>query len=209
MSDIEKTITEDDKLYDSIVYKNNNYFKIKFKDYLTLINSDSIKIGSFRNELIMCLIIVLNNIVVDTIEYIKKEKNGLYDVKEEYIKYVLNNYGFIDKYLKKYDKTIKYDDNLFFDSKKTFKYLEDINGKKLNIDSSSKNFLNFIIMSLQNDITELTCTMLNVCDKKMLNTKYLLQATKYIIKHELVLKQIVLKLDSNKQLSDDLNNNEE
>ena len=86
--------------------------KKKFKSILYEYGYTDLKVSKIPYLLIQCLIIILEDFLTNSIEYIEKnETNGLYLLKSKYLELLFNDYNFINKYIKKYNKDIKYSED--------------------------------------------------------------------------------------------------
>jgi hypothetical protein len=188
--------------------------KRKFKDYLNSINNVGLKQNKFSLYLSNILVILLDDMVLESISYIEKDNiTGIYLVKLDYIKFILLNnskYDFINKYVKSYSSTIRYQENLYFNIEKVYKNLDEKYGKKMMLDNQVKNFLNYILVSIQYDITNFSCVLLNFSSKKTFSKDLLIESIKYIIHNDYIFNRMILKLDSYNEIkSDDKEDNEE
>lgn len=187
--------------------------KRKFKEYLESIDQKNLKQNKFSLNLSNTLVILLDSIVQECLSYVEKDSiTGIYLVKIDYIKYVLTNhskYDFINKYLKMYNSNIRYQDNLFFNIDKVYNSIDTKYGKKMMLENSVKNFLNYILVSIQNDISQLSCSFLNFSGKKTFSKDLLIEVFKYIVKDDHILKRIILKLDSDTEDKSDEKDEEE
>jgi hypothetical protein len=124
--------------------------KKKFKAYLVDQEHSDFKSSVFPRNLIFVLIMILEELLSDSLEYIvKNETNGLYIINKYMVEMILsktNKYDFVQKYLKKYNNTIKYHDSVFFNIKKVYDNLESKYGSKLMIDSECRNFLSYLLL---------------------------------------------------------------
>ena len=180
--------------------------KKKFKQYLSDVQTvpptdkDFIKYksGEFPKHLVISLVMVLEEILSDCLEYIKKhETTGLYVVDYSMVQMVLNKnnkYDFSLKYLKKYNSTFKYQDSVFFTYRKLVDKLESEYGDKLMIESDARNFIAYILSSLQYELIEMALMILLYSDRKTLGSKSLLCSYKNLFKE--MYPKIKLKLDS-------------
>ena len=86
--------------------------KKKFKAYLVDQEYSDFKSSVFPRNLIFVLIMILEELTSDSLEYIvKNETNGLYVIEKRMLDMVIfksNKYDCVQKYLKKYNNTIKY-----------------------------------------------------------------------------------------------------
>jgi hypothetical protein len=173
--------------------------KRKFKEYLTSNSYENFILHLFPLNLCKILAMLLDNIVNDSLTFIEKDNlNGIYLIKIEYVKFVLQNskYNFVDKYVKLYEKSIQYKDNLFFSIDKVYVDIDKKYGDRIMLNNDVKNFLNYILVSVQYDITKLSCLCLNLSGKKTLSKELLIDIFKYIINESEIVNKILLKLDS-------------
>ena len=173
--------------------------KKKFKAYLTDQEHGDFKSSVFPRNLIFVLIMILEELLSDSLEYIKKnEANGLYVLDIQMIHLILsksNKYDFLQKYLKKFNNTIKYHDSVFFNIKKVLDNLESKYGSKLMIDSESRNFVSYLLLSLQYEFTNLAITIVDYSNRKTLNKEILYRVYSFYLDKNISTK-IKLKLDS-------------
>lgn len=169
--------------------------KKKFKTY---IDNDTIICGKYPLQLVECLVIIMESVILKCIDYIDKNTVGLYVVKEQFLRNILYEYDFFEKYNKKYDKIINYSENLFFNSELFYNSIEEKYGNKMMIDKQTKNFFNFMIASLQYDIVLLSCKILSYINKKTLNVELLLLSFDYIMGGDYFMPQFKLKFDCSK-----------
>jgi len=173
--------------------------KKKFKAYLVDQEHSDFKSSVFPRNLIFVLIMILEELTSDSLEYIvKNETNGLYVINKNMLDMVIsksNKYDCVQKYLKKYNSTIKYHDSIFFNIKKVFDNLESKYGSKLMIDSECKNFLSFLLLSLQYEFSDLAIKFVDYANRKTLNKEVLFRVySSYLDKT--ISSKIKLKLDS-------------
>jgi hypothetical protein len=166
--------------------------KKKFKTY---IENDTIICGKYPQHLVECLVIIMDTVILKCIDYIDKNTAGLYVVKEQFLRNILNEYDFFGKYNEKFDRIINYSENLFFNSELFYNSVEEKYGNKMMIEKQAKNFLNFMIASLQYDVVLLSCKILNYINKKTLNAELLLLSFDYIMGGNYFLPQFKLKFD--------------
>ncbi|AYV80257.1 MAG: hypothetical protein Gaeavirus22_5 [Gaeavirus sp.] len=179
--------------------------KRKFKQYLTDANHPDFKSGVFPRNLVITLVMTLEEVLSDSLEFVKKhETNGLYVIDTTMINLVMlktDKYDFATKYLRKYNKTIKYQDSLFFNYKKVTDGLEFKHGSKLMIDTECKNFLSYILLSLQYDIVDLSLLMIEQAGRKTLSKEVLARTIGYFF-HNDISSKIKLRLDSLDELEE-------
>jgi hypothetical protein len=172
--------------------------KKKFKQYLIDAGREGFKSSVFPKYLVISLVLVLEEILSDCLEYVKKhEINGLYVLNSQNLLMVLNTnnkYDFVLKYLKKYNSTIKYQDSVLFNYRKVVDNLEFKYGDKLQIDSEARNFVSYILLSLQYELIKLSLTMVVFSKRKTLSADSLLCSISYLF--EEMYSKIKLKLDS-------------
>ena len=71
----------------------------------------------FSQGLIITLVMVLEEIISDSIKNVSKDKTGLYTINSLVLKNLFNEsdkYDFINKYQKKYNSVIRYYESVFF-----------------------------------------------------------------------------------------------
>lgn len=172
--------------------------KKKFKQYLSDAQHEGFKSSVFPKYLVISLVMVLEEILSDCLEYVKKhETTGLYVVDYSMVQMVLNKnnkYDFSLKYFKKYNTAFKYQDSVFFTYRKVVDNLESKYGDKLMIESDAKNFIAHIISSLQYDLIEMALTMVVYSNRKTLSSESLLCSYGILFKE--MHSKIKLKLDS-------------
>lgn len=173
--------------------------KKKFKAY---IENETIICGKYPQQLVECLLIIMESVILKCIDYIEKNPVGLYVVKEQFLRNILNEYSFFEKYNKKFDKIINYSENLFFNSELFYNAIEKKYGNKMMIDKQTKNLLNFMVVCLQSDIVTLSCKILNYINKRTLNSELLLLSFDYIIGEDYFMSQFKLKFDCSKNNDD-------
>ena len=138
--------------------------KRKMKSYLLEAGCDKFKQSNFSKGLVISLVIVLEELLSDSLKYmVKNETDGLYKISPLIINTVINEsskYNFVLKYLKSYSQNIKYHESVFFNIKKVLDNLESKYGAKLMIESETKNLLSWIILSVQYDLINLSIIIL-------------------------------------------------
>jgi hypothetical protein len=171
--------------------------KKKFKSHLNELGYNDLKVSKTPYLLIQCLIIILEDFLTNSIEHIEKnETNGLYLLKSKYLQLVFDNYNFVNKYIKKYNKNIKYGNSIYFNINKVYTNLESKFGNKLMIENEAKNIINYILLSLQFDLIRLSASYLTFSGKKTMTGNLLSESVNYLIDNEELLKKITLKMDS-------------
>lgn len=173
--------------------------KKKMKSYLVEIGCDNFKQSNFSKGLVISLVIVLEELLSDTLKYVvKNDIDGLYKISPLIINTIVNEsskYNFMLKYLKSYSKTIKYHESVFFNIKKVLDNLESKYGAKLMVESETKNMLSYIILSVQYDLINLTVCMVKYAKKRTISVGPLNHSIKFLV-HEDIYSKIDLKLDS-------------
>lgn len=172
--------------------------KRKIKTFLSEKDCADIRLGVFPQCLIATLYMVLDDIATNTIQYaVKHQTNGLYVVSMPMLLATLNGaiqFGFHNKYSRKYDPMVKYEDNLIFGLTKVMTSYEFINGTKLSFDVECKNYLAFIMMSLQYDVLELSILCMRTGGVKTMSKQLMMSIAGYVFGTELSNK-ITIKLD--------------
>lgn len=173
--------------------------KKKFKAYLVDKDYADFKSSVFPRKLIYVLISVLEELLSDSLEYIvKNEVNGLYIINVDMINSVLNKsnkYDCLLKFIRKYSSTVKYQDSVFFNIKKVLDNLESKYGSKLSVNPECRNFISYLVLSLQYEFTELAINMVDYANRKTLNLEVLTKVYTFFLDKS-ISKQIGLKLDS-------------
>ncbi len=173
--------------------------KKKMKSYLVEIGCNNFKQSNFSKGLVISLVIVLEELLSDTLKYVvKNDIDGLYKISPLIINTIVNEsskYNFMLKYLKSYSKTIKYHESVFFNIKKVLDNLESKYGAKLMVESETKNMLSYIILSVQYDLINLTVCMVKYAKKRTISVGPLNHSIKFLV-HEDIYSKIDLKLDS-------------
>jgi len=183
--------------------------KKKFKNYIL---NNTLKCGKYPQQLTECLLIIMESVILKCIDYIEKNTLGLYVVKEQFLRSILNEYDFFEKYNKKFNGLLNYSENLFFNSEIFYNSIEEKYGNKMMIDKQTKNLLNYIIACLQYDIVTLSCKVLSYINRKTLSVDLLLLSFDYIIGNENFMSQFKLKFDcdkKNKDIVEDIEEQEE
>ncbi len=172
--------------------------KRKLKSHLVELGCNDFKISSYGKGLVCGLVMVLEEILSDTIKYVSKdETNGLYKLNQGMIHTVINEntkYYFMLKYVKKYVSNIKYHDSVFFNIKKVLDNLESKYGSKLFVEHEARNYLSYIILSIQYELVDLSVRMVKYSKKRTLGVSVLGSSISFIIPQEISSK-IELKLD--------------
>jgi hypothetical protein len=184
--------------------------KRKIKAYLVDQGNSDFKPSIFAQGLIVCLVMVLEELIADCLKDINKEKSGLYTINQLIISNLFNSsdkYNFASKYIKKYSPVLRYHESIFFNINKVINNLEDKHGSKLMIDSEAKNIICYIILSLQYDIVGLSVNMVKYANRKTLNINVLEIVCSYIISND-ISNKIKLKLDSINISNNDIDNEE-
>jgi hypothetical protein len=172
--------------------------KRKLKAYMIEQGNSDLKPSIFAQGLVMCLVMVLEELIADCLKNINKEKSGLYTINQLILSNLFNSsdkYDFTAKYLKKYSSILRYHDSVFFNINKVISNLEDKHGSKLMIEYEAKNIISYIILSLQYEIVELTVSMVKYAGRKTLNINVLEIVCSYLMSNE-IYNKIKLKLDS-------------
>ena len=173
--------------------------KRKMKSYLIEEGCDKFKQSNFSKGLVISLVIVLEELLSDSLKYmVKNETDGLYKISPLIINTVINEsskYNFVLKYLKYYSQNIKYHESVFFNIKKVLDNLESKYGAKLMIESETKNLLSWIILSVQYDLINLSIIMVKYSKKRTLSIRPLIRGIEFLI-HGDIYSKIDLKLDS-------------
>ena len=171
--------------------------KKRFKSHLNELGYSDLKVSKIPYLLIQCMIIILEDFLTNSIEHIEKnETNGLYLLKSKYLTLVFDNYNFVNKYIKKYNKDIKYGDSIYFNINKVYTNLESKFGNKLMIENEAKNIINYVLLSVQFDLIKLSSIYLTFSGKKTFTSTLLTESVNYLIDNEELLKKITLKMDS-------------
>ena len=159
--------------------------KRKMKSYLIEAGCDKFKQSNFSKGLVISLVIVLEELLADSLKYmVKNETDGLYKISPLIINTVINEsskYNFVLKYLKYYSQNIKYHESVFFNIKKVLDNLESKYGAKLMIESETKNLLSYIILSVQYRLIELSIIMVKYSKKKSLSIRPLIRGIEFLI----------------------------
>ncbi len=180
-------------------YVSMSQLKKKIKSYLVELGCDNFKISSYSKGLIYCLVIVLEEILSDSLKHVvKNETNGLYNISPMILNTVINEspkYFFMHKYIKSFVSTMRYSESIFFNIKKVLSNLESKYGSKLMLDSSSQNLLSYLILSVQYDLMNLSVKMVKYSKKRTLNIQCLVYSSNFIMSDD-IFSKIDLKLDS-------------
>ena len=188
-------------------YVSISQLKRKLKAHLVDQGYSEFKTSVFAQGLIVSLVMVLEEIVLDCLKNVTKDKSGLYTINTLILKSILyesEKYSFCLKYLRKYNLSIKYHDSVLFNIKKVMNNLETKHGSKLMIDSESNNMICYIILGLQYDMIELSLKMVKYANRKTLNNRVLEIVCQYLMSDDFSSK-IKLKLDSFNITNDDGN----
>jgi hypothetical protein len=191
-------------------YVSINQLKKKIKNYLRDQGYGEFKPSVFAQGLIITLVMVLEEIISDCIKNVIKDKSGLYTINSLVLKNIFgesNKYNFTAKFIKKYNPTIKYYESVFFNIKKVMDELEIKHGSKLMIDHESKNFICYLILSLQYDMLDLALKIVKYSNRKTLNNNVLEVITSFMLSEEISSK-IKLRLDSYNVTIDEENDEE-
>lgn len=181
-------------------YTSLSQLKKKFKIYLDEQNCSEIKQSDFSKNLVYILVMLLEELLSDCLKLITKETNGLYVIDLLIFKNSLsdlNKYDFLNKYVQKYDNKIRYSDGIFFNIKKVFDSLESKYGEKLMINIETRNYISYLLLSLQYDMTHLCLLVIKFANKKTLNQNILMTMLSHYINDE-ILNKFKLKLESQK-----------
>jgi len=178
--------------------------KRKFKQYMKDAGLEGFKSSVFPKYLVVSLVMVLEELLTECLEHIKKhETNGLYVIDQSMVLMVLNKsskYDVFIKYLKKYNSTIKYQESVMFNYRKVIDDLESKYGDKLMVDSEAKNFISYLLVSLQYELIKLSLAMVVYSNRKTMSAESLLTSLKFLF--EEMYSKIKLKLDSMVQTKD-------
>lgn len=178
---------------------NVSNMKKKIKSFLNDKNCADIRMSNFPSCLAMTLNVILDEIAINTLKYATKHPtNGLYTINTLMLMSALNEdnkFDFYSKYHRKYNSVVKYEDNLIFNISKVISNFELDNGNKLLFDSECKNYLAYLLMSLQYDMLELSIVILRASGIKTMTKQLMVNIINYLI-HSDVANRICLKLDS-------------
>ena len=83
----------------------------------------------------------------------------------------------------------------FFNVKKVFDNLESKYGEKLMIESETRNFISYMLLSIQYDITDLSFRIVKYANKRTMNNNVLIAVIGHIMPDDIITK-LKLKLDS-------------
>lgn len=172
--------------------------KRKLKNYLADQGYDDFKLSSYTHGLIISLVMVLEEIVMDCLKNVTKDKTGLYTINNLVLRNMLiesDKYDFATKYMKKYNSAIRYHESVFFNIKKVMDDLETKHGSKLMIDPDSRNLISYILLNLQYDLTNLASKIIKFNNRKTLNISVMELVISYLLSIDLSSK-IKLRLDS-------------
>ena len=172
--------------------------KRKLKAYFVEQGNSDFKPSIFSQGLILCLVMVLEELISDSLKYVNKDKSGLYSINQLILSNLLDcndKYIFASKYMKKYSSNLRYHESVFFNINKIINSLEDKHGSKLMIETEAKNIICFIILSLQYDIVKLSVQMVKYAGRKTLNLNVLDIVCSYLMSND-ISNKIKLKLDS-------------
>jgi hypothetical protein len=172
--------------------------KRTFKQYLADEGHDTIRISYYPKYLVISLVMILEELLTDCLEYVKKhETNGLYIIDYPMLLMVLSNntkYNVFVKNLKKYNSTTRYQESVFFNYRKVIGNLENKYGNKLMIDANASNFIAYLLVCLQYELLKLSITLITFSNIKTLNMEALLCSYNFLL--EELHPKIKLKLDS-------------
>jgi len=177
-------------------YGTNAHLRKKFKMYL--LNNDLLgyKMNKYPQRICVMLVMIMEDIVNNCIEYIEKSNNGLYVLRYVYLQSVMLKYDYLSKYISKYNKTNNYEENLFFNADKVYHGLEYRVGEKLLIENESKNFLNYLMVCFQYEMLNLSKTLLLFSGKKTFNKNLFDSCLSYLVNDTTLCYKITLKMDS-------------
>jgi len=181
-------------------FGSKSVLKRNLKEYLTLKEYTNLKQNSFVFELSNVILIIMESLLKDCIEFVEKnDTNGIYNLKIDVLKLVvLEKYDFLNKY-KSFNKLLFYKNNIFCNIDLLYLYIENLIGNKLMIDNMTKNYINYLLMSFQYDVVNLSCLCIDYSGKKTLSSKLLLTTLKYFIDNQNLFNLINLKLDCVKE----------
>ena len=181
-------------------YVSMSVLKRKFKQYMIDEGYEGFKSSVFPKYLIVSLVMVLEELLTDCLEFVKKDDvTGLYTINQSMLLTVLNKntkYDAFLKYIKKFDSTIKYQDAVLFNYRLVVDNLETKFGDKLMIDSDVKNFVSYLLIGLQYELIKLSLMMVQYSNRLTLTDKSLLCSLNFLFKE--MYPKIKLKLDSMK-----------
>ena len=182
--------------------------KRNLKEYLTLKGYTNLKQNSFVFELTNVILILMESLLKNCIEFVEKnETNGIYNLKMDVLKIViLENYDFLNKY-KSFNNLVLYKNNMFFNIDLLYSYVENIIGNKLMIDNMTKNYINYLLMSFQYDVVNLSCLCIDYSGRKTLSSKLLLTTLNFFIENKNLFNLINIKLDCVKDKEEDNDDN--
>lgn len=174
-----------------------SHIKKKIKKYYLDRDVAKISISMFPQYLVISLVTLLEDLLTDSLKYVtKNDVNGLYIIDMLVMGNVLSTtskYDFFNKYIKQYSD-IQYEDSLFFNLTKVLGKLESKHGDKLMINSETKRYISFLLLSLQYDICNLAQKFLKASNRVTMSKDILLITNEYIIGDE-INKKIKLKID--------------
>lgn len=185
--------------------------KRKLKNYLADQGYEDFKLSSYTHGLIIALVMVLEEIVMDCLKNVTKDKTGLYTINNLVIRNMLiesDKYDFSTKYIKKYNSVVRYHESVFFNVKKVMNDLETKHGSKLMIDPESRNLISYMLLNLQYDLTNLASKIIKFNNRKTLNISVLDLSCSYLLSGGLASK-IKLRLDSYNMSDDKITDSDE
>ena len=184
-------------------YKMTDYcsvsqIKKRLKNYLKDTNCSEYKINNFGQSLVLTLVSILEELIMDSLQYVSKhDKTGLYSINILILRLLVNEsskYNFTLKYLKKFEQKLSYHDSLFFNMKKVLDLLEKNLGDKLMLEIEAKNFISYILLSIQYELTDLGLLLVKYSKKKTLSKNTLINCINFML-DENITGKIKLKLD--------------
>lgn len=175
--------------------------KRKFKQYMSDEGYDGFKSSVFPKYLVVSLVMVLEELLSDCLEFVKKhDTTGLYVIDYSMLTILLNRntkYDVFLTYLKKYNSSVKYQESVMFNYRKVVDDLESKYGDKLMIEAEAKNYISYLLVSLQYELIKLSLTIVQYANRKTLSFESLLCSFNFLFQE--MYPKIKLKLDSMKQ----------
>jgi len=180
-------------------YISLSQLKKKFKMHMVEQGYKDFKQSNYPQSIVTVLVMYLEEILSDCLKYVlKHEVNGLYIINNLVVQTTINEsskYDILLKYMKKYNSKIRYMDGVFFNVKKVFDNLESKYGEKLMIESETRNFISYMLLSIQYDITDLSFRIVKYANKRTMNNNVLIAVIGHIMPDDIITK-LKLKLDS-------------
>lgn len=192
-----------------------SHLKRKVKQYLKDVSTEEFctekyQCTTYPVYLYHALYMVIDEILSDSFSHVKKNNEGIYTINLAMVQNAMyksesTKYDNVLKYFKKYNTITKYADLVFFDFNKTVNNLETKCGDKLMVEPECRNFIAYLVSSLQYEILNLSTMMVEHSGRKTLSPCVLLKSIKFLFGD--LYQKIKTKLDSLNEIKETVGEN--